>query len=403
MLRKFFPYYFICFLFIDNLFPFICFYLDIPREGSLFRAYIGSFGVMSTLFYLGCYRGNKIKCYPLFIGLLLFGCLYLLTSTFYDYSNKYYFGQFLRWGASCVPATLMGLCIVYDQNRAKIDKSLPFILFIFTPFVALSSLKGSQMYGQFSDDEAGLNYQLIAYMMALFFAISLYCLVFAPHLIKNRIIRLGLWACLGVDAFICLTAGGRGGVILFGVYIFIFAWLLRAKGIVSTVKLIKIIIIAALLFLVVAEISNIWEYAGFQRAIHPLNQQVGRKDDWQEVLSYYYKSPIFGNGLGSDFYTWGFYSHNIFVDFLAETGLIGFVILSSIFIWIFRQFYLAIRRDNFYVLLFLFFINGFVMNCFSGYWISAWQNWFALGIAYGLSQTRHKSSIKNHNKHQLLE
>ena len=124
--------------------------------------------------------------------------------------------------------------------------------------------------------------------------------------------------------------------------------------------------------------------AGFKRVIHPLAQNTGRKDDWIEVLRFFLDSPVYGNGLGSDFYTWGFYSHNIIVDFLAETCIIGLCFFCYVFYWMTKSIYQQTQSNDFYVYVMIIVLYGLVMNCFSGYWISTWQNWFAFGVAFGI-------------------
>ena len=88
--------------------------------------------------------------------------------------------------------------------------------------------------------------------------------------------------------------------------------------------------------------------------------------------------------LGSDFMTWGFYSHNIFVDFLAETGIIGFVLFVTLFIWIVKTLLKQCFIDEYYIFIMCIGLYGLVMVLFSGYWISMYQIWMLMGVAYGL-------------------
>lgn len=383
-MQKLFPYWFLLYLFIEPLFLVMCYFLDIERDGTLYKIYVGSIAFLNVVMFYFCNKNKRIDYVLLFLSLIIFALAYYGTSLYYGEPNKYYTGHFLRWGASCVPSVLMGITFVYYEDKSKICKLIPIYVILLIPFIAHASLKGAREFGQFTDEDSGLNYQLISYYSALLFSVSCYYLFVFKDRVIYKIVEIVMYVMTGVSLLICVISGGRGGFVLLCVYLLYYIYMIYREQYLSRSKLIFYILVSLVLFLSIANYFDFWNFAGYKRVVNPLDQQTGRLDDWQEVLVYFYKSPVFGNGLGSDFYTWGFYSHNIFVDFLAETGVLGFCLLCGLFIWTEGKIYKQTLEDQFYIFPMLFAIYGLIMNLFSGYWISAWNNWFAFGIAYGL-------------------
>lgn len=384
IMKKLLPFIFTFFIFAEPAFNLGCHFLGIERDGIVYKCYLASIAATVAAVYYFCNRNKKIDYITLFLFIIIFGLLYYLTSMFYGYPTRFHSAHFLRWVASCVPAVLMGVTLTYSFNKEKINKCLPFIVITLCPFIAFASLRGAQKYGQFTDEESGLNYQLISYYMAQLFAVSCYYLYISANRINNKIINILMYLMMAISGIVCIISGGRGGFVLLCMYLVVLLYIIYKRGYISKTNIFLLVGTSTILFLALANYFDLWDYAGFKRVIHPLAQQTGRKDDWLEVLTYFFNSPIYGNGLGSDFYTWGFYSHNIVVDLLAETGVIGLGLFGYLFFWTIRTIYRQSQVDDFYVLVLIIAMYGLIMNCFSGYWISAWPNWFAFGVAFGL-------------------
>lgn len=381
MIQKIFPLWFIIVMFAQPLFVAICSQIGLEQDPKVFKLYLGGMAFVSCFFY--CQHLNKrywnYDCKILFF-LGLFGILYYYTSLLYEYSNALHLGHFLRWGVQCIPSTLMGIVISRYTNKELINYYIPIIVGILTPIIGSVSLSGDLDQAQFVDEESGLNYQVIAYYMALLFGSTAYYIFIAKEKYKIKIIDYFMYICLAIQGIVCARSGGRGGFILLCVLIIYILYIITLKKIFSKAKITKLLIGCSIIFMYLAEKLQLWESAGFQRAINPLEQQTGRKDDWELVLNYFYDSPVWGNGLGSNFYTWGFYSHNIIVDFLAETGIIGTFIFIYIFYKMNTKIYRQALKDNVYVFFMIFAFYGLIFNAFSGYWISTYPNWLILGI-----------------------
>ena len=131
---------------------------------------------------------------------------------------------------------------------------------------------------------------------------------------------------------------------------------------------------------ILADYLGVFDSAGFMRSSNLVNDE-DRFELWREYLPYIEKYLLFGWGLGGDYFTWGFYSHNIFIDFLLETGLVGTAILCCTFYLIYKRLFRLTALNEVYIIVIIFFIYGIVMNMFSGYWITTSTNWLSFGIA----------------------
>lgn len=97
---------------------------------------------------------------------------------------------------------------------------------------------------------------------------------------------------------------------------------------------------------------------------------VGRVAIWEKILPAFFKKPIFGWGGGSVFYlTTTFYGtrveyHNIFIEALLELGAVGFLILTSYFVFFFIKSYRE-RKITQSLLLANALVYGFFLSAFT--------------------------------------
>lgn len=393
-MQRLFPFLFVFFLFLDPLYMGLCSITGIQNDGIVLRLYL------TVVFFVSFLSYWKIKSYVgftrdinLFLILISFGALYFLTSQIYGIVTGLFLGHFLRWGAQCVPAVLMGVTFINYENKEEIYKYIPFIVIFLTIFITTISMSNNATRAQYVDEISGLNYQLVSYYMALLFTTTLFYQFIRPCKMRSKILSIIMYCMMAVQGVACTMSGGRGGFILLVVYIVFMLFVFLKKNVLSVSQILILIVFSVVVFILIANYVNLWDSAGFQRTIHPLQQNTeGRLQDWKKILEYFWNSPFIGNGIGSDFYTLGFYSHNIIIDFLVETGIIG---CGFLILWFYKIekfiLYNSIYSDIM-TFISIFAIYGLVMNCFSGYWISTYYHWLVLGVYYGL-KTREVSSL----------
>lgn len=357
-------------------------FLGIPQEGVVFRLYSGILAVVvAFVFFLSIHRIPR----RIYIGGLLLCAiiilLYFSTRCFYDEVNNRYTSYFLSMGVRFIPAVLTGMYMLsHDDIMKKVEYALlPFILLytITLASVAFTANIGVNIAQTFNTDF--LNYQSISYYSIFAFGFNMYLIVQCSNS-YTRYRRYILIALAILQVIITIMAGGRGAFVLGCVFTLYFA----LKHITFS-KLISYILIGLAVLLTINAIlsdneifkmgfERIFNFFGNTEAIGTDNRWIR----WNLAWNAFTKSPVFGHGLGSVFYEVGFYSHNIFTDMLCEGGLVLFLIFIFVLMKFIRASQILITEDYRNEIIVIVFLCSFVMNSFSGYYLSDTGIWLSL-------------------------
>ena len=385
MKDKLFQLFFCIYIFWNTVISTYLGMKGMEMDGSLMRLCLVIISGISLIFY-AIYPQRSHEDKQMLGLLVLFGVLYYSTGYFYTSRQYYdgYIGQFLRWGADCVPGCLIGMTLMKQRTYNLIHKILPWECLALTPFMAIATLINGQMEGQMHL-EGGMNYQSVAYMLAVLFC---FCFFYAFIYGKSGIItKLIMSATMLVQAVCCAMSGGRGGLVLLVVYVVYMLYYLLKNNIISKKNLILVAIFTFVGFMILADRLGLWTSSGFQRSSNSMNDD-DRWILWKDYWNYIVDNPVIGYGLGGDYFTVGFYSHNIIVDWLLETGIIGTLILLSIFYKTYKNIFALAKENSIFVVILILFIYGIIMNCFSGYWITMGTTWMCFGVAITASTYR---------------
>lgn len=357
-------------------------FLGIPQEGVVFRLYSGILAVVvAFVFFLSIHRIPR----RIYIGGLLLCAiiilLYFSTRCFYDEVNNRYTSYFLSMGVRFIPAVLTGMYMLsHDDIMKKVEYALlPFILLytITLASVAFTANIGVNIAQTFNTDF--LNYQSISYYSIFAFGFNMYLIVQCSNS-YTRYRRYILIALAILQVIITIMAGGRGAFVLGCVFTLYFA----LKHITFS-KLISYILIGLAVLLTINAIlsdneifkmgfERIFNFFGNTEAIGTDNRWIR----WNLAWNAFTKSPVFGHGLGSVFYEAGFYSHNIFTDMLCEGGVVLFLIFIFVLMKFIRASQILITEDYRNEIIVIVFLCSFVMNSFSGYYLSDTGIWLSL-------------------------
>lgn len=357
-------------------------FLGIPQEGVVFRLYSGILAVVvAFVFFLSIHRIPR----RIYIGGLLLCAiiilLYFSTRCFYDEVNNRYTSYFLSMRVRFIPAVLTGMYMLsHDDIMKKVEYALlPFILLytITLASVAFTANIGVNIAQTFNTDF--LNYQSISYYSIFAFGFNMYLIVQCSNS-YTRYRRYILIALAILQVIITIMAGGRGAFVLGCVFTLYFA----LKHITFS-KLISYILIGLAVLLTINAIlsdneifkmgfERIFNFFGNTEAIGTDNRWIR----WNLAWNAFTKSPVFGHGLGSVFYEVGFYSHNIFTDMLCEGGVVLFLIFIFVLMKFIRASQILITEDYRNEIIVIVFLCSFVMNSFSGYYLSDTGIWLSL-------------------------
>lgn len=121
--------------------------------------------------------------------------------------------------------------------------------------------------------------------------------------------------------------------------------------------------------------------------VAPISLGADRLDYWPAAVAAWLESPIVGHGI-SGFNVWyrkseepGSHPHNIFLQSLADLGLIGFILLLLFFWSGLRQIRVTrLREDPLFLVAVLFFITGIMNGLFAKDLAGARKTFFVIGL-----------------------
>ena len=328
--------------------------------------------------------------------LALFGllALYFLTGLLYPHTAIYdnYWAHFLVYGALCIPACYVGMKLARGNYSKQFLTLLPYFVIVVSSvvgYIVVFSSRQGVILGR--DEDSVFNYQIASYYLSYCFS---YCVFYVflnkekgKSIIHNWIIGSILLFLVFYCALGSIMGGGRGAfVYLFVITIFLmFQIFSRGKGGMRIFNLL-LLVGAVVTMTLLANRLNVFNTVGAERVIDTLTTDEYRVKYWRDALNVFGESPLWGHGVGSIWWTVGFYSHNIVTDLLAETGIIGAGIVLFIIVSCFVS---GIKRSRHYSLdLFMLIMFAGVMTevSFSGYWISSPKIFLMFGYVFGMSK-----------------
>lgn len=322
--------------------------------------------------------------------LLFFGLfLYISTSFFYGIKNKYV-SYLLVFVAESIPAAYIGIRLSKSPNIEKINKLLPIFIIPTTLLIGTVGVRYAMMQELVSGAEDGFGYQSLSYLMAFSYSYSCYYIFFIKG--KKGLVwifgRSTMTLLMLFSALICLTTGGRGGfVYIIVISLFMFYYYLKSSK-KSRIKAFVVVTILIMLVFYLVERFNVMESVGMTRVMNRLTEDDNRMFLYQKAYNAFLEAPIFGNGVGSIWWTVGFYSHNMFMDILAEMGVIGGLFFLYIIVNTIWKLLKIVKANPIYFFLFIVFLGALVRNMFSGYWVSAVKLFFVCSFVFSMSKRK---------------
>lgn len=326
-------------------------------------------------------------------GLFLILVLYVFTG-FFIYGNSLgnfnrYTAYLLLYGASCVPSAYVGMKLAHGQYGKELIRILPFFV-LFVSIITMSLVRSSSMAGVMlgREEDDAFTYQSASYYLAFCFTYCFFYVFYRKEKEEKRVVESIKTAIMIILFFVCaigcLMGGGRGAfVYIIAVTFYLIFRVVGRYGRTNMLTMLSLAI-AAFLMSYLAYRLQIFQSTGFSRVIEELTTDEYRTTYWKQALGAFYDSPAFGNGIGSIWWTLGFYSHSIVTDLLSETGLIGtsvlFYVLAVILLTLIRRSHIS-DLDMF---LLLFFLGHFIQSFFSGYWFANHALFLSFGYVFSM-------------------
>ena len=166
--------------------------------------------------------------------------------------------------------------------------------------------------------------------------------------------RFGLWgfirlAAIFLGILVAVRTGSRGQVIA---AVLVIIPMLFFKEKMSSPKSILATSIVGLAVFILVNLAIEYQEGGgrFEKdlAIHDM---AGRFGVWADMLAAWFSSPnpfriFIGLGSSSSYYVIGGYPHNVLVEILTETGVVGFSLYLAMLIWLFVMTMRRLKQES---------------------------------------------------------
>lgn len=366
-------------------------WIPFPVDFTLF------FGFFTLLFLLNDIRKEKFKLYSITIGYLylvffIFSLFYMLTY-FYSLSTVYAAikvrGVFLNMLAFTFPIT--SIRCDYSKNITTIITTLSLLMIGFLSFLLINDL--FILFILPDEQQIKLfNVAIPTYLdVGAFISIS-FILLLNINSIYATLIKI-------VVFYFLIILGGRGPLLTL-IFIVMISFLIKKQDLSKYFIYLFILVFLVLLYFyfdlsfIDFDRLNIFKNYGSDESVNDRIIFIGK------CIGGFIDKPIFGNGIGATGMLISgqdivLYPHNLFVEILAEFGMVGFVLFASIFIF-FIQTIVHKKIPRVYIPFILIVFYLFMQDMKSGAF-EAWRiscGWLAIATVF-LNQSEIASEYLN--------
>ncbi|HEL2684712.1 TPA: O-antigen ligase family protein [Streptococcus suis] len=322
----------------------------------------------------------------LFQVALLFIALLYTTRFFYHENFELYQSFYNSFLIRSFPAILVAMMLSrYNRIKEFIKWSEPYML-LYTLAVFITS---------FAPRNSIISYQALSYYSMTAYMLTIFSAVYRKNLLANGLtfFKFRSWTpiCYGlmiVQLYTMLYGGGRGAFILCIIFTLIFFKKIFTSPRLFTVFLMcTLVLVIGLILTDYIDISQILNNDGVRRLVNFFGRY-DRISGYQRLVLYerawesIQERPLLGWGIGSTLLRFNGYSHNIFLDILHDTGLIGLSIMAFL-MTICTIFWYKIRSIDWKIALFGFMIIETMVHMnFSGSYLADGRLWFWFTFIY---------------------
>ena len=308
------------------------------------------------------------------------------------------FRNFLVWA---VPAFYVGLYTGAAGKWRQTARLLDPLMMLFS-VASIGSVVGFAFGGLATRGIGGATYQTLSYTSALAFGLNIHLLldrgkVRRYAIANHKTYRLVCIVLLPVQVFAVVVSGGRGGVVLIGVYVL--QLLLRQRTVGSRLRSASLIVLIAILSVLLLQLAmpNTAVSQGYERAFAYVSSSgvdwagtSGRDAVYSRALALIDQRPGLGYG------PFGFvdhmapyvYPHNLFLELLLGGGVVGLMLGVSALGALRVRYSRLKQQDDSLGTLGVLATYQIVMLMFSGSYLGAPTLWFTAGLIIAAGHLR---------------
>lgn len=350
-------------------------------------------GLLGVIFLLSR-KGNFSRHLRLF---LLFSGIYI-GRIFLEYiNNEHYYishGEVLVYffSFSFFPFMLIGATKINSERYNVILKAIMFsgLWFGILTFLFYREFIGSvgRLTATTADNEV-MSPLLLSYCATLAIGVSVGHWLEINSSFRQRAYLFCIIAFSAVSFFL---GASRGSVIAL-LLPFLIMFLVK-RGVGEHSKLFLILGVAVISLIYFSDqlgSSLIARFTGIASDVESGSGSAIRTEIWKQALSQFIDHPIFGDGLrviGFDVYP-----HNLFIETLLTTGIVGFIPFILLIIAALRKSVYVFRKAPEYSWLGIVFMQSLVQGMFSGALYTASWLWLSMALMFAF-QTNFNQNVK---------
>ncbi|MBU5427910.1 O-antigen ligase family protein [Tissierella pigra] len=342
------------------------------------KGLVGSFYLLALPSVL---KRNKIKFIGIyFLAVFVFTFNYVFFNENWIYLKSIIFPLFFTG----LPSFIYAYSIKDWDMLIKIMKKTSNIVFVVGTFIGILVFTGNALIG--------------AYSMSLSYYMLLPTIMYMNEFLDKVSLKGGV--ILGVSLLVILALGSRGAIMCIGVFA-ILKLVRKIKKLTYTKVLIYLIILSIMIMGLVF-LNEILEYIYnflLNFGIRSRSIELFLRDDmylsgrdklYEYVIEEIFNNPFLGIGLTGDrFILDGGYAHNIFIEILANFGLvIGTIIIITILYIVVKS--LFIKDIKKYNMVIVWLSIGFVHLFVSSSYLIDFKFWILLGLSLKVVFTKNK-------------
>lgn len=377
--------YFISFFIYSGYYALLALVISIGRiENS--RLFTIPLRLLTTVFmgyviYKNSHNLRKIKK-PYILIFITFWILYFFKVLFIQNSGdslRLYWIEYILYSINfAVFPFLMFASISFKEYKNTILNSIIFSGFIMG-IISLYLYKDILVIGvgRISDisyenpEQETLSPLALSYAGALTIILSIYKIVY--YKMNTIVNKAYLFITIILSSVMFFLGASRGSLFALVMCLPIFFFV---GSIANKIKIFFLVIVAIPLIILGAEISG---SSVFTRSVDTIESRsaTGREELWEDAWNEFLQYPFLGGKIEI-----GFYPHNLILEILMATGIVGFILIMMVFAKGSIQNHKIIKLDNDYVWVTLILIQGFSQHMFTGALYFAVLVFFPLGLIY---------------------
>ena len=363
-----------------------------------------------VLYDLLCRR--TIYKYEFSIGIFIVAIIILVTLTKLKYpqADMYFSGTYKSLLVRTVPCAFAGMLVARHNSLKKTEFFLLPVTFMVTIVLFTTILKNAtgnlKMY-----ITLGIDRQTMSYLAAYMICWLVYCWIYfdsllTPKLFRTAVSKLIIVILIIINTWPLFAGGGRGAIVVIVAFL-LFLVFVHIRPLHSPKGMVIAFFGVIMLILSINKLSTIQMLSGgLQRISSLFNRQLDQSSleritIFKKAFLVFRNHPILGNGAGSVICQIGIWSHNVFLDILADFGVVGLVVFLFVFVKALKTVLRRIKTDRSLEIAFYLGMGSFIMLCFSGSYLSDGGLWFF--VVYALSYDKLQRIGYRNNNEEMYE